>query len=86
MALSRVLLRRAGALTLAATLALSTGAAAVLAADPPTTSDPGPAAAGWIAGQVEAGNIEPRSGAWGVQQFPAQPVRTGCDVPPVAIT
>ncbi len=55
MALSRVLLRRAGALTLAATLALSTGAAAVLAADPPTTSDPGPAAAGWIAGQVEAG-------------------------------
>ena len=55
MALSRVLLRRAGALALAATLALSTGAAAVLAADPPTTSDPGAAAAGWIAGQVDAG-------------------------------
>lgn len=55
MALSRNVLRRAAALTLATTLALSTGAAAALAADPPTTSDPGPAAAGWIAGQVEAG-------------------------------
>lgn len=55
MALSRNVLRRAGALTLATTLALSTGATAVLAADPPTTTDPGPAAAGWIAAQVEAG-------------------------------
>ena len=55
MALSRVHLRRAGAVALAATLACSSGAAAALAADPPTTTDPGPAAAGWIAGQVEAG-------------------------------
>lgn len=55
MALPRILVRSAGALTLAATLALSAGGATVLAADPPTTSDPGAAAAGWIAVQVEAG-------------------------------
>jgi len=54
MALSRTLLRIGGAVTLAATLALSTGGAA-LAADPPTTADPGTAAAGWIAAQVDAG-------------------------------
>jgi hypothetical protein len=55
MALSRILLRGAGTVTLAATLALTAGGATVFAADPPTTTDPGAAAAGWIAGQVEAG-------------------------------
>ena len=55
MALPRILLRSAGAVTLAVTLALSAGSATVFAADPPTTSDPGAAAAGWIATQVEAG-------------------------------
>ncbi len=54
MALPRIFLRTAGALALAATLALSAGGA-VLAADPPMTSDPGAAAGGWIAGQVDAG-------------------------------
>jgi len=55
MALSRNLLRRAGALTLATTLALSAGGAVALAAHPPTIAHPGAAAAGWIAGQVDAG-------------------------------
>jgi hypothetical protein len=55
MALPRILLRTAGAVSLAATLALSAGGASVLAADPPTTSDPAAAAAGWIAGAVDAG-------------------------------
>lgn len=55
MALPRIFLRTAGAVSLAAMLALSAGGATVLAADPPTTSDPGAAAAGWLAGQVDAG-------------------------------
>lgn len=76
MALPRVLLRRAGALTLATTLALSTGAVAVLAADPPTTSDPGAAAAGWIAGQVDAG-VGPGSLADAI--FAYASVGTGAD-------
>lgn len=54
MARSRMLLRSVGAVALALTLAISAGGAA-LAADPPTTTDPGAAAAGWIAAQVEAG-------------------------------
>jgi hypothetical protein len=54
MALSRTILRMGAALTLAATLALSIGGAA-LAAVPPTTTDPGAAAAGWLAAQVDAG-------------------------------
>jgi len=53
MALPRTLLRGAGALALAATMALASGAATVLAADPPTTTDPGAAAAGWMAVQVK---------------------------------
>ncbi|HEY8058387.1 MAG TPA: hypothetical protein VID94_06535, partial [Acidimicrobiales bacterium] len=40
---------------LALTLALSGGGATALAANPPTTTDPGAAAAGWIALQVDAG-------------------------------
>ena len=55
MARSRTFMRSAGATILALTLALSAGGATVLAADPPTTHDPGAAAAGWIAGQVQAG-------------------------------
>ena len=55
MALSRSLARTTGAVLLAASLALSIGGATVLAADPPTTTDPGAAASGWIAGQVDAG-------------------------------
>ena len=55
MALPRTLLRSASAVILAATLALNVGGATVFAADPPTTTDPGAAAAGWIAAQVEAG-------------------------------
>ena len=55
MALPRSFTRTAGSVLLAATLAISAGSATVLAADPPTTTDPGAAAAGWIAGQVEAG-------------------------------
>ena len=53
MALPRTLLRGAGALALAATMALASGGATVLAADPPTTTDPGAAAAGWMAVQVK---------------------------------
>ena len=55
MALPRSFTRATGAVLLAASLALSAGSATVLAADPPTTTDPGAAAAGWIAAQVEAG-------------------------------
>jgi len=55
MALPRILLRSAGAVTLAAAMAITAGGATVFAADPPTTTDPGAAAAGWIAAQVEAG-------------------------------
>ena len=55
MALPRSFTRATGAVLLAASLALSAGSATALAADPPTTTDPGAAAAGWIAGQVEAG-------------------------------
>ena len=55
MALPRSLTRATGAVLLAASLALSAGSATVLAADPPTTTDPGAAAAGWLAAQVEAG-------------------------------
>ena len=55
MALPRSFTRAAGALLLAGSLALSAGSATALAADPPTTTDPGAAAAGWIAAQVEAG-------------------------------
>ena len=55
MALPRSFTRATGAVLLAASLALSAGSATVLAADPPTTTDPGAAAAGWISTQVEAG-------------------------------
>jgi hypothetical protein len=55
MALPRILLRTAGTVTLTAAVALSAGGASVLAADPVTTNDPGAAAAGWLAAQVEAG-------------------------------
>lgn len=83
MALPRILLRHAGAVTLAATLALSAGGATVFAADPPTTSDPGAAAAGWIAAQVTAG-VGPGSLADAIFAYAA--AGTGADAAAAALT
>ncbi len=83
MALPRILLRNAGAVMLAATLALSAGGATVFAADPPTTSDPGAAAAGWIAAQVEAG-VGPGSLADAIFAYAA--TGAGADAAAAALT
>ena len=83
MALPRILLRHAGAVTLAATLALSAGGATVFAADPPPTIGPGAAAAGWIAARVPAG-VGPGSLADAIFAYAA--TGTGADAAAAALT
>ena len=83
MALTRILLRHASAVTLAATLALSAGGATVFAADPSTTIGPGAAAAGWIAVKVKAG-VGPGSLADAIFAYAA--TGTGSDAAAFALT
>ena len=83
MALPRILLRNAGAVMLAATLALSAGSATVFAAGPPTTSDPGAAATGWIAAHVKAG-VGPGSLADAIFAYAA--TGAGADAAAAALT